>query len=156
MSDLKEQAKKIIAKGRTLGDADLIKMGLEMLEAYEDQPALVEEKKSNLIVLENTKQNTRFDINQFTMQKNSNSNTKVNKKQPISLQPRVNKFIDDGLEAKDIKTPSITPTERNRKSPMVDAVCTVCGKKEKVNEIFTTGREFYKCESCLIKGKANG
>jgi hypothetical protein len=34
MSDLKEQAKKIIAKGKMLNDPELINMGLEMLEVY--------------------------------------------------------------------------------------------------------------------------
>ena len=37
MNDLKEQAKKILAKGKELNDPDLIGMALEMLEAYQPQ-----------------------------------------------------------------------------------------------------------------------
>jgi hypothetical protein len=48
MTDLKEQAKKIIAKGKILNDPELIKMGLDMLDAMPDQEDIIE-KGENFI-----------------------------------------------------------------------------------------------------------
>jgi len=158
-SDLKEQAKRIIAKGKTLNDPELVRMGLEMLDAYAEEldvvttvAAPVEIKKTGTPIVTAGK----FDMEQFTMSKaTSNVIDRSGKRQPIYVGPRENKYADDGVEAKDIKTPSVQPTERSRKS--IDAVkveqkCEVCGKAEKVLPLYA--REFYRCESCLLKGKS--
>lgn len=159
MNDLKEQAKKIISKGRLLNDPELIKMGLDMLDAYpiEDVAAPVEaikaepERKTKSSMLRDS-----FDMSMFKTDKESNVSTKFGKKVAISTSNHTNKFLDDGTEAADLKgkTPDITRAERNRKPKMVEGVCSVCGKKEIKNEIFVTGREYYRCENCLLKGKS--
>jgi hypothetical protein len=159
MNDLKEQAKRILAKGKLLNDPELIKMGLDMLDAYtsddiiETTPvAKVEpERKSKASVLRDS-----FDMSMFKTDKESNISTKFGKRVAISTTNHVNKFLDDGTEAADLKgkTPNITRAERNRKPKMVEGVCSVCGKKEIKNEIFVTGREYYRCENCLLKGKS--
>lgn len=147
MTDLKEQAKKIIAKGKMLNDPELINMGLEMLG---DDTEIVVEKKTVI-----NKDNMAFDISNFTM--NSSKSTAMdskNKKQPIYTGPRENKWNDDGTEGKDILTPQVAKTERNRKpveSEKILQVCEACGKREKVLPLYA--REYYRCESCLLKGK---
>ena len=150
MSDLKEQAKKIIAKGKLLNDPELINMGLEMLEVYSSDEDLAEEK----IVAKNLKSS---DItNQFKVNKKNAFDSKYSKSIPVTETERSNNFIDDFTEAVgDIgKTPSIEKTPRDRKAPLVNAECSSCGKKEKVNVIFVQDRESYTCNSCLLrKGK---
>lgn len=159
MNDLKEQAKKIIAKGKILNDPELVRMGLDMLDAYSDEVEVVAEiavppevKKTITPIATAGK----FDMNQFAMSKSkSNVIDKSGKKQPIYIGPRDNKYSDDGLEAKDVKTPDTPRVERARKpaeATKVEMTCQVCGKKEKVlrDYIYT---EYYRCESCLLKGK---
>jgi len=98
----------------------------------------------------------KFDMSQFTMSKaSSNVIDKSGKRQTIYVGPRQNKYEDDGVEAKDIKTPQVQATERTRKSveaTKVDQTCEVCGKKEKVLPLYV--RDYYRCESCLLKGKS--
>ena len=173
MSDLKEQAKKIIAKGKALGDAELINMGLEMLDDFDASKDLLDEKiqlaKTPLIdripsIIPTPSQrehmvaaSSKSDItDQFRVKKESVISAKYGKKVSVLVGERNNKFIDDGNDSSDLrgKTPDFKPTERNRKVKKVAATCQVCGKVEHVNEIFTVGREFYRCESCLLKGKS--
>ena len=165
MSDLKEQAKKIIAKGKSLGDVELINMGLDMLEAYDPNEEIVSSTPKNQenINIEITQQKTKsamlrdaFDMSMFKTNKESNVSTKFGKKVAVSTSHHENKFLDDGTEAAELKgkTPDFKPSDRNRKVKMMEAVCQVCGKKEVKNEIFVIGREFYSCESCLLKGKS--
>jgi histidyl-tRNA synthetase len=159
MNDLKEQAKKIIAKGKLLNDPELIKMCLDMLDAYpiEEAVATVEvnksepERKNKAAMLRDS-----FDMSMFKTDKESNVTAKFGKKVSVPTSNHVNKFLDDGSEATELKgkTPNITKTERTRKSKMVEGVCSVCGKKEIKNEIFVAGREYYRCENCLLKGKS--
>lgn len=173
MSDLKEQAKKIIAKGKALGDVELINMGLEMLDGFDASKDLLDEKiqlaKTPLIdripsIIPTPSQRqhmgvaaSKIDItDQFRVKKESVISAKYGKKVSVLVGERNNKFIDDGNDSSDLKgkTPDFKPTERNRKVKKVAATCQVCGKVEHVNEIFTVGREFYRCESCVLKGKS--
>jgi hypothetical protein len=156
MNDLKEQAKIIIAKGKKLNDPELVRMGLEMLDAY-DQEII----SANPIAVQSsvpTEKKTiagRFDMGEFTMSKaGSNVVEKSGRKQPISTGQRNNKYVDEG-EHRDIVTPNVKQTERTRKSieeQKVNQICEVCGKRERVLPIYA--REFYRCESCLLKGKS--
>jgi len=159
MNDLKEQAKIIIAKGKTLNDPELIRMGLEMLDAYTGESDLV----ATIAVPPETKKTItpiatagKLDMGQFTMSK-VGSSLKVDKngkKQQIYVGPRENKYHDEG-EHKDIVTPDVKPTERTRKSSeqqKVKQTCEVCGKQELVLPLYV--RDFYRCDSCLLKGKA--
>lgn len=177
MSDLKEQAKKIIAKGKLLGDVELINMGLDMLDSVSESLALEKSEildkqiQSAKIPISDKIKNEKLSLtdknrmiamaskgditDQFRTSKESVISAKYGKKVSILSEERSNKFIDDGTDASDLrgKTPEFKPTERNRKARIVSATCQVCGKVDKVNEIFTIGREFYRCESCLLKGK---
>jgi hypothetical protein len=155
MNDLKEQAKRIIAKGKSLNDPELVRMGLEMLDAYGEESIPVDSDITKRVATP-VAMAGKFDMEQFTMSKStSNVIDKNGKRQAIYTGPRENKYADDGIEHKDITTPKVQPTERTRKSAEVSKVnqtCEVCGKVEKVLPLYA--REFYRCESCLLKGKA--
>lgn len=166
MNDLKEQAKKVIAKGKALNDPELVRMGLEMLDAYGEDVMQEQEIVMPIVPsvpsIETKKTTTpiatagKLDMGQFTMSK-VGSSLKVDKngkKQQIYVGPRENKYHDEG-EHKDIVTPDVKPTERTRKSSeqqKVKQTCEVCGKQELVLPLYV--RDFYRCDSCLLKGKA--
>lgn len=153
-NELKEQAKKIIAKGKMLNDPELIKMGLDMLETYgssKDHPVETDDLKNKINYTAG-----KFDMGQFAMQKTSSTLLENGgRKQPIYIGTRDNKFLDDGVEYKDIKTPEVSRAERSRKpisQQLVEQKCQICGKIEKVLPLYA--REFYRCETCLLKGKS--
>lgn len=163
MSDLKEQAKKIIAKGKLLNDTELINMGLDMLDAIPDissDPPV--ESLERVLTVSSTKTGVRQQVNktstnitdQFRVENKAPIDVKYGKKVDLSTGERVNKFLDDGLEAADLKgqTPPAKPKTR-RKVNKVDMTCTVCGKQQKVlKDLLYT--EAYRCDDCIMKGKA--
>lgn len=138
MSELKERAKRIIEKGKSLNDQELIDMGLEMLDQYE-------EIKPNL---------SRENItDQFRVEKKSAVDTKFGKKIPLSIELRPNGFVDDGTIAVELKgkTPEAKPKVK-RKVDKVEKTCTACGKKQKIlKDLLYT--ESYRCDNCIMKGK---
>lgn len=166
MNDLKEQAKRIIAKGKLLNDTELINMGLDMLDAIpsSDGEASVPYQKEDRVQEVLIKPEIRQQIasltkstnitDQFRVENKAPIDVKYGKKIPLSAGARENKFLDDGHEAADLKgqTPPAKPKTR-RKVNKVEMVCTVCGKKDKVLKdlVYT---EAYRCDSCIMKGKA--
>ena len=76
-------------------------------------------------------------------------------KKPTDRSPRrstvragKNTWVDEG-ELKDIKTPDIKPTPRNRKAPKKkEVICRACGKTFKINASLVFG-ESYRCERCI-------
>lgn len=64
------------------------------------------------------------------------------------VKARENLWTDTG-EHKDIVTPEIKKTPRNRKPPTKQNVtCHICGKKERVDSKIVYG-EFYRCNRCI-------
>ena len=60
-----------------------------------------------------------------------------------------NQFLDDGTESKDIETPEIQLTERNRpRASLIDAQCHICNKTDRIPDLLMQGREFYRCDKC--------
>lgn len=148
MSDLKEQAKKIIAKGKLLNDPELINMGLEMLEVYSVDEETIEEPR----VLGPTKSNSITE--QFRVNNSSPIDTKFGRRIALSTGSRENKFVDDKTEAADLigKTPPPKPRQKRKAVSKVEVTCSTCGKKEKIlKELLFT--ESYRCDSCILKGK---
>ena len=148
MRDLKEQAKKIIAKGKMLNDPELINMGLEMLEVYSVDEETIEEPRA----LGPTKSNDITE--QFRVNNSSPIDTKFGRRVALSTASRENKFIDDKTEAADLigKTPPPKPKQKRKAVSKVEVTCSTCGKKEKILKdlLFT---ESYRCDSCILKGK---
>jgi len=161
MNDLKEQAKKIIAKGKLLNDTELINMGLDMLDAIPDtsfdSPVELPEKVVLVSAKSDLKQQIKSSANitdQFRVENKAPIDVKYGKKVALSAGERVNKFLDDGLEAADLKgqTPPAKPKTK-RKVNKVEMTCTVCGKQQKVlRDLLYT--EAYRCDDCIMKGKA--
>ena len=161
MNDLKEQAKKIIAKGKLLNDTELINMGLDMLDAIPDtsfdSPVELPEKVVSVSAKSDLKQQIKSSANitdQFRVENKAPIDVKYGKKVALSAGERVKKFLDDGLEAADLKgqTPPAKPKTK-RKVNKVEMTCTVCGKQQKVlRDLLYT--EAYRCDDCIMKGKA--
>lgn len=150
MNDLKEKAKAIIAKGRALNDSDLIQMGLDLLDSYSpEEPIIV----SSIAEVQTKKEPiSMVNTNQFIM--SSKRTEQKSGKEKLYVGPRENKYSDNG-EDKNIITPKVEPTARNRpniENQKVLQVCETCGKKEKVLPLYA--RDYYRCESCLLKGKS--
>ena len=62
-----------------------------------------------------------------------------------------NTFTDEGTDSKDIETPQIALSPRNRPPvTMVDVPCYKCGKTEKVAQSLVQG-EFHVCGKCARK-----
>jgi len=60
-----------------------------------------------------------------------------------------NTFIDEGTDSKNIETPQISPSPRNRPpSVTVEVSCHKCGKTEKIAQGLVQG-EFHVCEKCV-------
>lgn len=79
----------------------------------------------------------------FVMNKNQNISGK--RKEPVKA--KQNQWVDTG-EFKDITTPEIARTPRNRQSPKkVKTKCYVCGKGFEADSRFVFG-EFHRCDRC--------
>ena len=89
------------------------------------------------------------DVSDFIVSPQSpDTNSRVAKTQPV-VGGRDNMFVDEGLEAKDIETPQIVPSPRNRPpAQMVELSCHKCGKTEKIASNLVQG-EFHRCGKCI-------
>ena len=77
----------------------------------------------------------------------SQGKTRLARTEPI--QAGENQFLDDGGESKNIETPEIKLTERNRpKASLIDVQCHICSKTDRIPESLMRGREFYRCDKC--------
>lgn len=86
--------------------------------------------------------NDAEDKQDFVMNQSS-SNTRS--RQPVKAGN--NTWVDTG-ESRDIETPEINKTPRNRKPPKKKNVtCHICGKERKVNAALVYG-EYYRCDNC--------
>jgi len=87
------------------------------------------------------------DAEDFTMHKKSDSGLPTNGRRE-QVRARENTWVDTGSEAKDVTTPEVSRTPRNRKPPAKKTVtCHACGKTFKVNANMVYG-EYYRCDNC--------
>jgi len=75
-------------------------------------------------------------------------NEKGHYSKPEAIEIGKNKFIDDGIDSSDIKTPEVVRAERRPPVKMVEVTCHKCGKKEEMNASYKTG-EFHRCDKCV-------
>lgn len=139
-----ESAKKLLKKAIDLNDPELISMAnmiLDNLNANKN----IENTQSEAMEIKGTGKNNNDYI--FTM--SSDSTSKKGGGTPVNdIKKRVNKYVDDGIEAKDIVTPSIQPTQRKRPAfKMIDQTCEKCGKTVATHP--THKRDFFVCDKCL-------
>ena len=76
------------------------------------------------------------------------SGSKIARSSPISTNSRENLFVDNGEEHKDISTPNVEPSPRQRnKFTMIEQECQKCRKTFEVHPIHR--RENYICDRCI-------
>ena len=76
------------------------------------------------------------------------SGNRIARSSPISTNSRENLFVDNGEEHKDISTPSVEPSPRQRnKFTMIEQKCQKCSKTFEVHPIHK--REHYICDRCI-------
>lgn len=176
MSDLKDKARKLIEKGKRLGDLELIEMAMDVLEMIhvEDDSIIVEQPKVETKVVKKTRKvkaeavvttttpekaqaNSRVDHSMFKIN-NPERKSRRAKGVPVTANAseRINRFVDDGKESRgpEFITPKYEPTARRPpvEEQKIIKKCEGCGKEEKVLPDFVYG-EYYRCNSCLLKGK---
>tara|TARA_R100000008_G_scaffold83479_1_gene68966 strand:- start:599 stop:1006 length:408 start_codon:yes stop_codon:yes gene_type:complete len=133
MSDLNDKIKKLLVKAKETGDMELVDLATDLL--------------NDDIKTTNTQQPKTENQTEFEFVMNHENNSSVGGT-PVEKTKRANKFVDDGTESVDIKTPSFKPTERKRKPYQpVEQTCSRCSKSETVNP--THARENYVCSKCL-------
>jgi hypothetical protein len=72
----------------------------------------------------------------------------VEGKRGVPVKFKGNQWFDDGEEAKDVKTPKINPTPREReKAKKVEVECHVCGKTFYEDPRYVYG-EYLRCSRC--------
>lgn len=133
-----EKAKKLLKRAIEIGDDDLIDMANELL--------------GNTEVPIDKKTEPAANNNEFIFKRNNDvENSTVKRGTPVNqVKNRINKFSDDGVEAKDIMTPDIRPTERKRPAfKMIQQTCTRCNKTVDTHPAHQ--RDFYICDRCLKK-----
>ena len=76
------------------------------------------------------------------------SGSRIARSSPVPTEVRENLFVDDGQEHKDISTPEVelSPRQRN-KFTMVKQECQKCGKTFEVHPIHK--REHFICDRCI-------
>ena len=104
-------------------------------EKIPEQPAPVPEQQERLVGLD------------FSVQI-AEKNEKGNYSKSEAIESGKNKFIDNGVDSSDIKTPKVVRTERRPPVKMVEVTCHKCGKTEEMNAIYKTG-EFHRCDKCV-------
>jgi hypothetical protein len=129
-----EHIKNLLKKAIETNDEELIALASSLMSETEKTPSA--QKIDN---------NSEFI---FTMPKSQQENkrgTPVN-----AIKTRVNSFQDDGVEAKDITTPDIKPTERKRpRFQPIQQVCQKCNRSVQTHP--THKRDFFICDKCIGK-----
>jgi hypothetical protein len=119
----------------------------EVSEEMSEQPVSVPVQEKPVPVPVSEKQDRLADLD-FSVQI-ADKNTKGHYSKPEAIEVGKNKFVDDGNESSDVKTPDVVRTPRRPPVKMVEVTCMACGKKEEVNSNYKTG-EFHRCDKCVV------
>lgn len=144
MTQIKDKIKKLLNKAKESGDMDMIELAMELLDEI-PAPEATTLFTATEPEVDKTKLPSKF--SEFSMNKTLNTEQST-----VTPPGRVNKFVDDGSEHKDLvnKTPEITITERSRpKFALVKQSCSKCNKEFETNPAFK--RDFFVCDRCLRK-----
>jgi hypothetical protein len=140
--DRLEEAKKLLKNAIATNDAELISLANNLLE-QEMTPAKTEKVSAPAL----SKDDSEF---LSPIVANNALETRKGGVPVNEVTNRSNSFVDDGKDAKDIKTPDFQPTERRRATAKtVEQICKRCDKSFSVHP--THAREFYTCDKCLGK-----
>jgi hypothetical protein len=135
----KEKIKNLLKRAKETGDHELILLASDLID--------LNTGNNDQAPVEKTKTTPKLKImhsEEFVM----NSEKKNKLAQPLEVKQRVNTFVDDQQEHKDIETPTVKLTERRRKPfEKVEQKCSRCGTVVMIHP--KHAREFFKCDSCL-------
>ena len=145
-----------IKKGILDNDMQQVIEGFELLTGQEVRPKETTVGDLELLEQETTaeevvKLSTSSKDLDFSTEpkKQSTGKQRTARREPISVGE--NQFVDDGMEDKDIITPDISLTPRDRPpAETVEVACHVCNKTYQVNPV-VLGGEFYRCDKCVDK-----
>ena len=126
-------------------DMDLVRVGFEELTGQ----ATTSPKESPTEKAKEEPSSKKDNFSDFIASPHSSdTKSRVAKTEPV-VGGQNNTFVDEGLEAKDIETPQIAPSPRNRPpAKMVELSCHKCGKTEKIAHNLVQG-EFHRCGKCI-------
>ena len=94
------------------------------------------------------KSNVTPDTSENDIAEDFTVNRAPNKARKSAVKASKNQFVDEG-EDKDIETPNVKPTPRNRRPPKkVQKTCHVCGKKFEILASLVSG-EYIRCNRCI-------
>ena len=143
-----QAAKKLLKKAIEIGDEELIDMANQTLNNILGDTKQ-EEKKPVKAETPKKVDNGEFI---FKMENETKANTAITRNgTPVNaIQNRVNKFHDDGTEAKDITTPEVSLTERKRPPfKKIEQICQKCSSSVMINPAHK--RDYFICDRCIPK-----
>ena len=140
--DKLEEAKKLLKTAIETDDAELVSLANQILQQADTK---TESRPSDQAVGRNVSEED------FIAPITKSDMTPTHKGSPVNdVSNRVNEFVDDGSEAKDVTTPEFQPVERRRKP--IKKVKQVCGRCDQEYSVHPTHvREFFTCDKCLKK-----
>ena len=138
-----------IKKGILNGDMVTVALGYKSLTGEDLHTTNTSEAKVDTPPSSPILSSTSDDFIAPSKKKDSQSSgSKIAKSSPISTNGRENLFVDDGKDHKDISTPEVelSPRQRN-KFTMIEQECQKCRKVFEVHPIHK--RENYICDRCI-------
>jgi len=137
-----EEAKKLLKNAIATNDAELISLANNLLEQEANLP---KPKKAAAPVSSADEAEFLSPIIATDTIETRKGGVPVNE-----VKDRSNSFVDDGIDAKDITTPTFQPTERRRPTVKhIEQNCQRCDKQFSIHPAHA--REFYTCDKCLGK-----
>jgi len=142
-----QAAKKLLKKAIEIGDEELIDMANQTLNNILEDTE--QEKKQVKTAKPRAVDNGEFI---FKMENETKANTAITRNgTPVNaIQNRVNKFHDDGTEARDVTTPEVALTERKRPPfKKIEQICQKCSSSVMINPAHK--RDYFICDRCIPK-----
>ena len=138
-----------IKKGILDGDMVTVALGYKSLTGEDLHNTNVSEAKVDTPTSSPILSSSSDDFIAPSKKKDSESSgSRIARSSPIPTEGRENLFVDDGKEHKDISTPDIDPSPRQRnKFTMIEQRCQKCSKTFEVHPIHK--RENYICDRCI-------
>ena len=142
-----QAAKKLLKKAIEIGDEELIDMANQTLNNILEDTE--QEKKQVKTAKPRAVDNGEFI---FKMENETKANTAITRNgTPVNaIQNRVNKFHDDGTEARGVTTPEVALTERKRPPfKKIEQICQKCSSSVMINPAHK--RDYFICDKCIPK-----
>lgn len=118
-------------------------------------PSQIQQMITLLQTMLEASSSTQDKKDEFSIKQKTTTKQKKTKKKPGETKQSTNKFLDMPemhmhkedclIDKKLIVKP---PVPRERKFQLVDVICRICGKKERVNPVLMESRDRYKCNKC--------